>query len=125
MTAARDIAPAKLNLALHVRGRRPDGRHEIETIFAFCIDGDALSAEDADELSLELTGPFAADLGETDDNLVLQAARELAKAAAVDKGGTIILDKRLPVASGIGGGSADAATGGRCPGWLSRKTSRL
>ena len=109
MTAARDIAPAKLNLALHVRGRRPDGRHEIETIFAFCIDGDALSAEDADELSLELAGPFAADLGETDDNLVLQAARELAKAAAVDKGAAIILDKRLPVASGIGGGSADAA----------------
>ena len=60
MTAAVEIAPAKLNLALHVRGRLPDGRHKIETIFAFCTDGDRLSGEKGDALSLELTGPFAA-----------------------------------------------------------------
>jgi 4-diphosphocytidyl-2-C-methyl-D-erythritol kinase len=107
LTAAREIAPAKLNLALHVRGRLPDGRHAIETIFAFCTDGDHLSAEDSDNLSLEVTGPFASDIG--DDNLVMRAARALAEAAGVTKGAAMTLDKRLPVASGIGGGSADAA----------------
>jgi 4-diphosphocytidyl-2-C-methyl-D-erythritol kinase len=109
LTAAREIAPAKLNLALHVRGRLPDGRHSIETIFAFCIDGDGLSATEAAELSLEATGPFAADLGSVEDNLVLQAARALRDAAGISQGAAIVLDKRLPVASGIGGGSADAA----------------
>ena len=107
--AASEIAPAKLNLALHVRGKLPDGRHAIETIFAFCIDGDRLTAEPADEVSLELTGPFAADLAGEKDNLVLRAARALREAAGVEKGAAMILDKRLPVASGIGGGSADAA----------------
>jgi 4-diphosphocytidyl-2-C-methyl-D-erythritol kinase len=106
---AREIAPAKLNLALHVRGRLPDGRHAIETIFAFCTDGDRLSAEPADELSLKVTGPFAEQLDPGSDNLVLKAARALAHAARTDKGAAITLDKHLPVASGIGGGSADAA----------------
>ena len=65
MTApAREIAPAKLNLALHVRGKLPDGRHAIETVFAFCTDGDRLSAEPASDMSLVVEGPFAADLGE-------------------------------------------------------------
>ena len=63
LSPAREIAPAKLNLALHVRSKLPDGRHSIETIFAFCTDGDRLSAEPADELSLQLSGPFAAELG--------------------------------------------------------------
>ena len=63
-------APAKLNLALHVRGKLPDGRHAIETIFAFCTDGDRLSAEPADELSLDVSGPFAAELAAGEDNLV-------------------------------------------------------
>jgi 4-diphosphocytidyl-2-C-methyl-D-erythritol kinase len=107
LTAAREIAPAKLNLALHVRGRLPDGRHAIETLYVFCADGDRLNAEEAGELSLEVTGPFAADLA-AGDNLVLQAVRALAEAAGVGKGASITLDKRLPVASGIGGGSADA-----------------
>jgi 4-diphosphocytidyl-2-C-methyl-D-erythritol kinase len=107
--AAREIAPAKLNLALHVRGKRPDDRHEIETLFAFCIDGDGLSAEQAGELSLTVTGPFAPDLSNSDDNLVLTAARALSAAAKVEAGAALTLDKRLPVASGIGGGSADAA----------------
>ena len=105
----REIAPAKLNLALHVRGRLPDGRHEIETLFVFCIDGDRLSAVPADELSLEVTGPFAGDLGATEDNLVMRAAETLRLEAGVARGAAITLDKRLPVASGIGGGSADAA----------------
>jgi len=106
---AREIAPAKLNLALHVRGKLPDGRHAIETIYAFCVDGDRLTAEEAGEVTLEVTGPFAADLGSDDDNLVLRAARALAEASGTRKGAAITLDKRLPVASGIGGGSADAA----------------
>nr|WP_156030030.1 4-(cytidine 5'-diphospho)-2-C-methyl-D-erythritol kinase [Sphingomonas sp. URHD0057] len=106
---AREIAPAKLNLALHVRGKRDDGRHDIETVFAFCVDGDGLSAEEASDLSLEVTGPFGSDLGANDDNLVLRAARALSAAAKIDEGAAIRLDKRLPIASGIGGGSADAA----------------
>ena len=59
---AREIAPAKLNLALHVRGKLPDGRHAIETIFAFCTDGDRLSAADAGDISLDVTGPFGSDI---------------------------------------------------------------
>jgi 4-diphosphocytidyl-2-C-methyl-D-erythritol kinase len=107
--AAREIAPAKLNLALHVRGMLPDGRHAIETVFAFCTDGDRLSAQPADHLSLGVTGPFASALGEAEDNLVTRAARVLAARANVACGAKLSLDKRLPVASGIGGGSADAA----------------
>jgi 4-diphosphocytidyl-2-C-methyl-D-erythritol kinase len=109
LTAISEIAPAKVNLALHVRGRLADGRHSIETIFAFCIDGDRLAGEDCDDLSLEIAGPFAVDLAENDDNLVLRAARALALAAGATSGAALKLEKRLPVASGIGGGSADAA----------------
>jgi 4-diphosphocytidyl-2-C-methyl-D-erythritol kinase len=109
VSAAREIAPAKVNLALHVRGKLPDGRHSIETIFAFCVDGDRLSAEEFDGISLEITGPFGPDLAGDDDNLVLRAAHMLAGAAQVDKGAKLRLDKQLPVASGIAGGSADAA----------------
>lgn len=105
----REIAPAKLNLALHVRGKRPDGRHDIETVFAFCTDGDRLSAEEADELSLTVAGPFAGEIAADEDNLVLRAARALQAAAGETRGAAIRLDKRLPVAAGIGGGSADAA----------------
>lgn len=105
----REIAPAKLNLALHVRGKLPDGRHRIETIFAFCTDGDRLSAEPSNELSLHLVGPFADALGADLDNLVIRAAKALARQASVAAGAALILDKRLPVASGIGGGSADSA----------------
>ena len=105
----RDIAAAKLNLALHVRGKLADGRHAIETVFVFCADGDRLSADPADELSLTLSGPFAAELLDGADNLVLRAAKALRDATDVGQGAAIHLDKRLPVASGIGGGSADAA----------------
>lgn len=106
---AREIAPAKLNLALHVRGKLSDGRHDIETVFAFCTDGDRLSAEPADDVTVTVVGPFALDLREPEDNLILKAARALAMEAGVDRGASLVLDKRLPVASGIGGGSADAA----------------
>ena len=109
MTAHREIAPAKLNLALHVRGKLDDGRHAIETLFAFCIDGDRLSAEPADSLSLDLKGIFGAETPSGDDNLVLRAAQALRDRAGVAQGARLTLDKRLPVASGIGGGSADAA----------------
>ena len=102
-------APAKLNLALHVRGNLPDGRHRLETVFAFCLDGDRLEAEEADGFSLAVKGPFAGDLGDGDDNLVLNAARRLAEEADVSAGADMVLTKNLPVASGVGGGSADAA----------------
>lgn len=111
MTAAVEIAPAKLNLALHIRGKLADGRHSIETVFAFCIDGDRLSGEIADELSLAVTGPFAGELAGEQDNLIFKAARALADSAGVQRGAALVLDKLLPVASGIGGGSADAAAG--------------
>jgi len=102
-------APAKLNLALHVRGKLPDGRHRLETIFAFCTDGDRISATLADHLSLQAVGPFASDLGAPEDNLVLRAARALRDASGVTEGAALTLSKDLPVASGLGGGSADAA----------------
>ena len=104
-----EIAPAKINLALHVRGKRNDGRHQLETIFAFCTDGDRLTAVEADTLSLTVTGPFAAMLDDGEGNLVHRAASALAAEARVGKGVQLTLDKQLPVASGIGGGSADAA----------------
>jgi len=99
----REIAYAKINLALHVRARQADGYHRIETIFAFCEDGDVLTAAPGESLSLALTGPFAGALASEPDNLVLKAARMLGARAA------LTLDKRLPVAAGLGGGSADAA----------------
>ncbi len=100
-------APAKLNLALHVRGKLPDGRHRLQTVFAFCTDGDLVEAEAADVLSLTTSGQFAGDLG--GDNLVNVAAGALREAAGVEAGAALHLKKNLPVASGIGGGSADAA----------------
>lgn len=105
----REIAYAKLNLALHVRAREADGYHRIETVFAFCEDGDVIEAELADTLTLEASGPFAAAMGDPADNLVLRAATMLRARAGVGQGAKLRLDKRLPVASGIGGGSADAA----------------
>lgn len=101
-------APAKLNLALHVREKLPDGRHRIETIFAFCTDGDQLAAEPADSLTLKVVGPYSRELGDPEDNLVICAARALQKRAGIDQGAALTLTKNLPVASGIGGGSADA-----------------
>ena len=145
----RETAYAKINLALHVRGREPDGYHRLETVFAFAEDGDELEAtepERAGELDLVVTGPFAKALSPTgrglgegarspriitnsepppppppppgplpagerelQDNLVIRAAEALRQHYGVAQGARLTLDKRLPVAAGIGGGSADAA----------------
>lgn len=105
----KETAYAKLNLALHVRGKLPDGRHRLETIFAFCEDGDLLEAEPADRIELRVEGPFADGLGTGSENLVVRAAGALQAAAGESAGALLRLDKKLPVASGIGGGSADAA----------------
>lgn len=107
---ARETAYAKINLALHVRRRRADGYHDIETLFAFAEDGDLVEALPGTPRLL-LSGPFAEPLRSMDpeDNLVMRAARRLATALGRAEAPAIALDKRLPVAAGIGGGSADAA----------------
>lgn len=99
----RRLAPAKINLALHVTGQRDDGYHLLDSLVCFANIGDLLTFEPAEDLTLELRGPEAKAL--EGDNLVLRAAESFAKG----QGAKITLDKRLPVAAGIGGGSADAA----------------
>lgn len=100
---AEAFAPAKVNLCLHVTGRRADGYHLLDSLVVFADAGDTVAARPAESWSLTVDGPFAAGLS-GDDNLVLRAARMTAGPAAA-----LRLTKRLPVASGIGGGSADAA----------------
>src|SRR5689334_17904733 len=107
--ALTEEARAKVNLYLHVLGRRPDGYHELDSLAVFPDAGDILRAEPAPSLSLRVEGPFGAALPRGPDNLVLRAARLLAEAAGVSHGALLTLRKNLPVASGIGGGSADAA----------------
>lgn len=102
-------APAKINLSLAVLGRRADGYHELSSLVAFAGAGDRLSHDPAGMPGLQLTGPAAVTLAGEPDNLVLKAARELAARVEGLRIGRFALDKRLPVASGIGGGSADAA----------------
>ncbi len=114
-----EAAPAKINLYLHLIGRRDDGYHLLDSLVVFAEIGDVLSAEQAETLSLRVEGPFAAGLSAEPDNLVLRAARALAEEAGVSAGARIVLEKNLPVASGIGGGSADAAAALRllCRSW--------
>lgn len=101
---------AKLNLALHVRRRRADGYHDLETIFAFTELGDTLAAEPADGLTLDVVGPFGGAIPPGGDNLVRRAALALDRAAGEQgRGAALSLSKNLPVAAGLGGGSADAA----------------
>jgi len=139
MPAITEPAPAKINLALHVRHRRPDGYHDLETLFAFATDGDLITVEPAQTNSFTITGPFAAALlpntspekagaqsGTANDeaprsssgtpgnapwqgNLVTAAADAFTTAFAPETHHAITLEKHLPIASGIGGGSADAA----------------
>ncbi len=137
MPAITEPAPAKINLALHVRRRRPDGYHDLETLFAFATDGDLITVEPAQTNSFTITGPFAAaflpaqnttpakagaQLGTDNDkaprssgnapwqgNLVTAAADAFTTAFAPENHHAITLEKHLPIASGIGGGSADAA----------------
>ncbi len=104
------LAPAKLNLYLHVVGRRSDGYHLLDSLVAFADIGDVLTVYPAPELALDLAGPFARDLGgDSKDNLVWRAAELLAHRLGRAASARIHLEKNLPVASGIGGGSSDAA----------------
>lgn len=114
MSGEVETAYAKINLALHVRERMPDGFHRIETIFAFCEQGDELSIQSDGALSVDVGGPFADQLQSAQPNLVMDAASLLLRKrsetpAGLHEGARISLTKNLPVASGIGGGSADAA----------------
>ncbi len=102
-------ARAKVNLFLHVVGRRADGYHLLDSLVVFPAIGDNLRAAPDDRLSLTIEGPFSSALTNEADNLVLRAARRLANASGVSAGARLVLEKNLPVASGIGGGSADAA----------------
>lgn len=105
------LAPAKLNLYLHVVGRRTDGYHLLDSLVAFADIGDRLDASAAATLNVAITGPFAKDLAALDpaQNLVWRAATLLARALGREPGALVMLEKNLPVASGIGGGSSDAA----------------
>jgi 4-diphosphocytidyl-2-C-methyl-D-erythritol kinase len=110
MLTLRVSAPAKINLYLHVLGRRLDGYHLLDSLVAFPDIGDEIEARSAETLSLSVDGPFAAALaGPGEDNLVLRAARLLAAYAGREPKAALRLTKKLPVASGIGGGSSDAA----------------
>jgi len=104
-------APAKVNLFLHVTGRRDDGYHLLESLFSFTKKGDLLRFLPSETLNLSISGPFAQVLSaeKAADNLVMKAAAALAAHTGVQKGAAIELEKNLPVASGLGGGSADAA----------------
>jgi 4-diphosphocytidyl-2-C-methyl-D-erythritol kinase len=100
---------AKVNLTLRVVGRRTDGYHDIESMVAFADCADHLTLTPGSELELSATGPLAGACGATSDNLVIKAARLLRERVPELKAGSFTLDKVLPVAAGIGGGSADAA----------------
>jgi 4-diphosphocytidyl-2-C-methyl-D-erythritol kinase len=109
MPVLSDEARAKVNLTLRVNGRRSDGFHDLESVVAFADCADRLTLTPGSDLDLKMSGPLAQACGETSDNLVLKAARLLAERVPGMKAGSFTLDKVLPVAAGIGGGSADAA----------------
>lgn len=106
--AGIEDAPAKINLALHVRRRRDDGYHDLETLFAFTRFGDRLAATEADDWALEVQGPTADASGPLGENLVLWAAHGFAAATGIRERYAFTLEKQIPVAAGLGGGSADA-----------------
>ncbi len=109
-----ETAYAKINLALHILGRRDDGYHEIDTIFAFLKDGDHLSIKASDNVSLSIDGPFGDNIGgKVDDNLVMKTAKLMQDHFNIGDGAALHLRKNLPIAAGIGGGSADAAAAAR------------
>ncbi len=107
--SVRAFASAKINLTLEVGRPRADGMHPVQSVVAFAGLGDWVKVSEHHELELSIVGPFAASLACGDGNLVLRAAQTLAKAANVAPRARIVLDKHLPVASGLGGGSSDAA----------------
>lgn len=105
-------APAKINLYLHVLGRRPDGYHDVDSLVAFASLHDVITVSPADELTLTLEGSFADDLAEVAggaDNMVMRAARLLLDHLGRDHGAAIQVHKMIPIAAGLGGGSADGA----------------
>ena len=105
MTAVlSERARAKVNLTLHVRGRRADGYHDLESLVVFADCADGLTLAPAPVLALQVSGPRAAECGSLDDNLVLKAARALGERVPGMTSGTFQLDKHLPAAAGIGGG---------------------
>lgn len=109
MPALSTLAPAKINLFLHVGAVDADGYHPLSSLIAFADVGDRVSVEPADRLSLTVEGPFGAGLGATDDNLILRALRRLGEACDIGEPKLkVTLDKRLPIAAGLGGGSSDA-----------------
>lgn len=106
------VAPAKINLFLHITGKRDDGYHVLESLFAFTQRGDLLRFRRSDDFSVSVSGPGSDDLNSecaVDDNLVSRAARALSERAGVPCNAHLELEKNLPVASGLGGGSSDAA----------------
>ncbi|MEL6799395.1 MAG: 4-(cytidine 5'-diphospho)-2-C-methyl-D-erythritol kinase [Pseudomonadota bacterium] len=103
MTTVKAHAPAKINLTLHVTGQRADGYHLLDSLVCFGETGDVITVAEADETRITVSGPFAAAVPTTPDNLVAQAAELLGVTAHIH------IEKALPVAAGIGGGSADAA----------------
>lgn len=103
------LAPAKINLFLHVGAVDADGYHPLSSLVAFADVGDQVSVEPADTLSLDVTGPFGEALGATPDNLILRALRRLGEVSGIGEPKLkVTLDKRLPIAAGLGGGSSDA-----------------
>jgi 4-diphosphocytidyl-2-C-methyl-D-erythritol kinase len=109
MPALIEDGRAKVNLTLRVVGRRTDGYHDIESVVAFADCADHLTLTPGSDLTLSMSGPLADACGETSDNLVLKAARLLGERVKDLKAGHFVLEKVLPVAAGVGGGSADAA----------------
>jgi 4-diphosphocytidyl-2-C-methyl-D-erythritol kinase len=108
-TSLVEHAPAKVNLTLAVLGRRADGYHLLDSLVAFAGEADRLTLEPGAALSLRVRGATAREAGPLDDNLVLKAAHALAAEIPGLKLGRFTLEKRLPVAAGLGGGSSDAA----------------
>jgi 4-diphosphocytidyl-2-C-methyl-D-erythritol kinase len=109
MAPVRSLAPAKVNLFLHVGPLAADGYHPLTSLVAFADIGDAVTLRPADRLSLTVTGPFAGGLNDGADNLILKALRAMGQATgAGDPPVAVTLDKQLPIAAGLGGGSSDA-----------------
>lgn len=106
----KGLAPAKVNLALHVTGRGPDGYHQLDSLVVFAGTGDQITAAPGRDLTLTITGPFSKGVPTDDTNLVLRASKTLRAARNVTRGAAIRLTKTLPHGAGLGSGSSDAAT---------------
>jgi 4-diphosphocytidyl-2-C-methyl-D-erythritol kinase len=104
------LAPAKINLFLHITGKREDGYHLLQSLMVFVDIGDEMEFSRHDSLFIDVDGPFAGDMPAPHDNLVTKAAQLLAADYKMTSHGRVTLNKKLPVASGIAGGSSDAAT---------------